>query len=86
MAIRKAELIYNGDTVTYHRITELQTDMATGACCATLRSWSSEEDRRAGELHKISRVFNFNWTSESMIEDAYNSILSLPHWADAESV
>lgn len=84
MALLKSELIYNGKTVSYHRVVHLEIDLATGACAAVLHSWPSRQDRERLQPPDLNRRFNFIHTGPDLLADAYAAIKALPYWADAE--
>lgn len=86
MALKKTEIIYNGETVEYHRLSAFEVDMATGACRATMHSWSTPQERDKNDKPKLARHFNFLWVSEDMVADAYMAVKALPYWSDAEDV
>lgn len=86
MALQKSEIIYNGKTVTYHRVVHLEVDLATGACAAVLHSWPSRQDREFLRPADLIRRFNFTHAGSDLLADAYAAIKSLPYWADAEDV
>lgn len=86
MGLKKTEVIYNGEMVEYHRIASFEVDFSTGACTAFMHSWATKEDRDNNKPPQLSRRFNFEWIGESMADDAYIAIKSIPYWSDAEDV
>lgn len=86
MALEKTETIYNGETVSYHRITGFEVDLATGASYATLKSWGSYVERADNQPAKLSRRFIFQWQGEDVHADAYAAIKQLHYWQDATDV
>lgn len=86
MALLKTELIYNGETVSYHKVAECAVDMATGAATATLHSFNDSDSRRQSENPVLKRSYNFQRTGEHIAADAYAAIKALPEWADAQDI
>lgn len=84
MALIKHEVAYNGEVIAYHRLTEFEVDMATGACTATMCSWPDRWARETNRPPTVKRRFNFLWTSDDMAADAYAAVKQHPNWRDAE--
>lgn len=84
MALIKNEVAYNGETLNYHRLAEFEVDMATGACMATMHSWPDRWARETNAPPTVKRRFNFLWTTDDMVADAYAAVKQHPNWQGAE--
>lgn len=86
MGLLKTEQVTPGQTVTYHKVTDISLNMKTGAASATLSSWASKADWQNHLPPGLRRVFNFTPTGVDLESVAQAAILSDPYWADAEVV
>lgn len=84
MALLKTELLYNGETVSYHRIAEYTIDQATGDTTAVLCSFRDQEHRNTHQAPLVKRSYGVTRVGGDLASEAYASIKSRPEWAEAK--
>lgn len=84
MALLKTELLYNGETVRYHRIAEYIIDQATGDTTAVLHSFRDQEHRNAHPAPLVKRSYSVQRAGGDLASEAYAAIKSRPEWAGAQ--
>jgi hypothetical protein len=80
----KTELLQDGRSVSYHAIVDVTMDMASGQGMATLGSWTNKEDMVFRKPPAFRRLYAYNWVSDSITADAFNTVKNLDEFAEAE--
>ncbi len=88
MALNLEKTLYNNDVVRYHRIITFTVDPVNQLATAKLGSFRNREHRELPVVPVTSIDFTFRWSgsSETLSEEAYTYIKSLPEWETAEDV
>lgn len=86
MALLQEKTLYNGDVTRYHRITSYELDTTSAFAKAVLSSYRSLQHRAMPTTPVTTMDFTFSWSgsSETLAEEAYAYIKSLPEWSSAE--
>lgn len=86
MALLIEKTLYNSDVVRYHRITSFTLDPAARLATAKLGSFRNRAHRELPAVAVSSMDFTFNWSgsTETLAQEAYAYIKSLPEWSQAE--
>ena len=92
MALYLEKTLYNLDVVRYHRIGKVYLK-ENNVITATLESFRNYEDRLISNVPLNSMDFTFQGlgpsnypTGQSIIQEGYNYIKSLPEWEEALDV
>jgi hypothetical protein len=88
MALTLEKTLYNGTVTRYHRITSFTLDPELGMATALLESYADEQHRALPALSHSKESFTFTWSGygETLGQEAYAHIKSLPEWAAAVDV
>ena len=88
MALLLEKTLYNADVVRYHRITSFTLDPVGCLATAKLGSFRNRQHRELPVVPATTMDFTFSWSgsSETLAEEAYAYIKSLPEWVDAVDV
>ena len=83
MALLLEKTLYNGDVTRYHRITEYSIDSITNIVTAKLSSFRNKLHRGLPTAPVSSIDFTFLWSgnSDTLANEAYAYIKSLPEWS-----
>lgn len=88
MALLIEKTIYNGDVVRYHRISTFTLDHEKRLATVRLASFRNRSHRELPVVPVITTDFDFAWSgsTETLAEEAYAYIKSLPEWSEAVDV
>ena len=85
MALEKEECLVTLDIVRYHRVAKISTNGPGEPATAILESFRSRKQRELPIQPVTRREYVFIWSglSDSLINEAYQSIKDLPEWGSA---
>jgi hypothetical protein len=86
MALLQEKTLYNGDVTRYHRITSYELDTTSAFAKAVLSSYRNLQHRAMPATPVTTMEFSFAWSgsADTLGQEAYDYIKSLPEWAGAE--
>ncbi len=86
MALLIEKTLYNSDVVRYHRITLFTLSPGTNTATAQLGSFRDRQHREMPVPPINTMEFSFRWSgnAETLDQEAYSYIKSLPEWSQAQ--
>lgn len=83
MALFIEKTLYNGDVVRYHRITSFTVDPEGRLATVKLSSFRNKEHRGlpVAPVNHLEFAFQWSGNTESLSQEAYDYIKSLPEWS-----
>ena len=88
MALQIEKTLYNGSVCRYHRVALYRLDPAALIATAELHSFRNQAHRALPVPPLAKEAFTFTWSGDgdTLGEEAYTYIKSLPEWSEAEDV